>query len=94
MVFLRPVIVRSKEDSNALAADRYDFMRSAGEQGQAPQDGIVMPAYGAPTLPPLVNGQPPAGGSMVKIPPRPLQQAAPVRPAPGVQPAAPQPVQK
>jgi len=94
MVFLRPVIVRSKEDSNALAADRYDFMRSAGVQGQAPQDGIVMPAYGAPTLPPLVNGQPPAGGSMVKIPPRPLQQAAPVRPAPGVQPAAPQPVQK
>jgi general secretion pathway protein D len=27
MVFLRPVIVRNKEQSGSLAADRYDYMR-------------------------------------------------------------------
>ncbi|MBC7453526.1 MAG: type II secretion system secretin GspD, partial [Massilia sp.] len=59
MIFLRPVIVRSKEDSNSIAADRYDYMRSAGQRAAAPQDSIVMPDYGSPVLPPLVNGQPP-----------------------------------
>ena len=93
MVFLRPVIVRSKADSSAIAADRYDFMRSAGQAGQVPQDNVVMPDYGAPILPPLTRGQPPAGGSTVKLPPRPVQQAAPVRPAPGNQPVPVQPDQ-
>ena len=39
MVFLRPVIVRSKEDSNSIATDRYDYMRSAGERAQ-PDAGL------------------------------------------------------
>lgn len=87
MIFLRPVIVRSKEDSNAIAADRYDFMRSAGEASAVKKDGILMPDYGTPILPQLQNGQPPANGSMVTMPPRPVPAPAEARPAP----AAPQP---
>ncbi|MEO7495357.1 MAG: type II secretion system secretin GspD, partial [Massilia sp.] len=34
MVFLRPVVVRSKEQSNTIAADRYDYMRASGIAGQ------------------------------------------------------------
>ncbi|MES2319805.1 MAG: type II secretion system secretin GspD [Pseudomonadota bacterium] len=92
MVFLRPVIVRSKEDSNSIAADRYDFMRSAGQKAAEPQDSIVMPDYGTPVLPQLTRGQPPAGGAMAKVPPRQLMVPVPTRPGPGAtQPATPQP---
>lgn len=90
MVFLRPVIVRSKEDSNQIAADRYDFMRSAGEAAGAPKDDLVMPDYGSPVLPKLSNGQPPAGGVMAKVPARPATAPVPARAAPGsTVPAAP-----
>jgi general secretion pathway protein D len=90
MVFLRPVIVRSKEDSSQIAADRYDFMRSAGEVAGAPKDDLVMPDYGSPVLPKLNNGQPPAGGAMVKVPARPAAAPVPARSAPGTEvPAAP-----
>jgi general secretion pathway protein D len=90
MIFLRPVIVRSKEDSNSISADRYDYMRSAGQRAATPQDAIVMPDYGTPVLPALVNGQPPAGGAMAPVPPKPVRPAArpgaatpaPVVPAP------------
>ncbi|MDM5175936.1 type II secretion system secretin GspD [Massilia sp. DJPM01] len=83
MVFLRPVIVRSKEDSNAIASDRYDYMRSAGQATGGPKDGIVMPDYGTPVLPSLSNGQPPAGGAMAPVPPRPVPAPATPSPAPG-----------
>ncbi|MFB9246446.1 type II secretion system secretin GspD [Massilia antarctica] len=83
MVFLRPVIVRSKEDSNAIASDRYDYMRSAGQATGGPKDGIVMPDYGTPVLPSLSNGQPPGGGAMAPMPPRPVPAPATPSPAPG-----------
>ncbi|MDQ1921827.1 type II secretion system secretin GspD [Massilia pseudoviolaceinigra] len=83
MVFLRPVIVRSKEDSNAIATDRYDFMRSAGQATGGPKDNIVMPDYGTPVLPSLNNGQPPPGGAMAPVPPRPVPAPATPAPAPG-----------
>jgi general secretion pathway protein D len=83
MIFLRPVIVRSKEDSNSIATDRYDYMRSAGTKAAVEQDAIVMPDYGTPVLPQLNRGQPPAGGAMAKVPPRPLMVPVPTRPAPG-----------
>jgi general secretion pathway protein D len=85
MVFLRPVIVRSKEDSSQIAADRYDFMRSAGEVAGAPKDDLVMPDYGSPVLPKLNNGQPPAGGAMAKVPARPVAAPVPARSAPGTE---------
>ena len=80
MVFLRPVIVRSKEDSNSIASDRYDFMRSAGVRAQPETGSVVLPDLGTPVLPELVNGQPPVGGAMATVPPRPAPAAAAVRP--------------
>ena len=64
MVFLRPVIVRSKEDSNAIALDRYDYMRSSGIDAQPRDNTVLVKELGAPVLPPLTNGQPPPGGAM------------------------------
>jgi general secretion pathway protein D len=91
MVFLRPVIVRSKEDSNAISTDRYDYMRAAGQTAALPKDSIVMPDYGSPVLPPLTNGQPAPGSAMAKVPPRPI--LAPVEPRNAPAPAGQQPVQ-
>lgn len=67
MVFLRPVVVRSKEASNSIAMDRYDYMRAAGAAAQ-PESSALLRDLGAPQLPPLVNGQPPAGGGMATVP--------------------------
>jgi general secretion pathway protein D len=86
MIFLRPVVVRSKEDSNVIAADRYDFMRSSGISAQPKEDSILIRDLGAPVLPPLTDGQPPPGGAMSTIPPK---RPAPVPQRPGV--AVPQP---
>jgi len=82
MVFLRPVVVRSKEASHSLAMDRYEYMRAVGASGQATQqDTILMRNLGAPQLPPLTNGQPPVGGTMATAP-------AQVAPAAGSAPGA------
>jgi general secretion pathway protein D len=62
MVFLRPVVVRSKEQSGTLANDRYEYMRATGQAVQ-PTGASLLPNLGAPVLPPLTNGQPPAGGA-------------------------------
>ena len=67
MVFLRPVVVRSKEASNSIAMDRYDYMRAAGAAAQ-PESSALLRDLGAPQLPPLVNGQPPVGGGMATVP--------------------------
>ncbi|HEY0488643.1 MAG TPA: type II secretion system secretin GspD [Telluria sp.] len=80
MVFLRPVIVRSKEDSNSIATDRYDFMRSAGVRSQLGTETAVLPDYGTPVLPALVKGQPPLGGAMAPVPVRPPAALVPVQP--------------
>ncbi len=67
MVFLRPVVVRSKEASNSIAMDRYDYMRAAGAAAQ-PESSALLRDLGAPQLPPLVDGQPPIGGGMATVP--------------------------
>ncbi|RNF32014.1 general secretion pathway protein GspD [Massilia aurea] len=67
MVFLRPVVVRSKEASNSIAMDRYDYMRAAGAAAQLESTPLLRD-LGAPQLPPLVEGQPPAGGGMATVP--------------------------
>ncbi len=87
MIFLRPVVVRSKEQSNALAADRYDYMRSSGLAAQPKDDTILIRDLGAPVLPPLTNGQPPPGGAMAPLPPKPLVVPVPVRPGVATPPA-------
>jgi general secretion pathway protein D len=80
MVFLRPVVVRSKEATASVTMDRYEFMRAAGT-AQAPQDNsILLRNLGAPVLPPLTNtGQPPIGGTMATVPPQPAPAPAPAK---------------
>ena len=79
MIFLRPVIVRNKEQSGSLAADRYDYMRSA-ETAAVPATGnLMLKDLGTPVLPALQDGQP-VGGNMV---------TRPVPPAPTPPPGAP-----
>jgi general secretion pathway protein D len=78
MVFLRPVVVRSKEQNNSISMDRYELMRATGANSQPDDDSILLRNLGAPMLPPLTNGQPPAGGAMATMPP-----PAPVAPRPG-----------
>ena len=56
MVFLRPTIVRSNEQSVSLAGDRYDYIRNAEINGQ-PERTIVLPNMDAPVLPKLQDGQ-------------------------------------
>ena len=78
MVFLRPVVVRSKEQNNSISMDRYDYMRAAGAAAQPADDSVLVRNLGAPMLPALTNGQPPANGSMATVPP-----PAPIAPRPG-----------
>jgi general secretion pathway protein D len=88
MVFLRPVIVRSKEDSNAIALNRYDYMRASGIDAQPTDTTALLKELGTPVLPPLTNGQPPGGGAMATTPPKPAVPAPAPRPgAPAAEPA-------
>jgi general secretion pathway protein D len=78
MVFLRPVVVRSKEQNTSISMDRYELMRASGAASQPVDDSVLLRNLGAPMLPPLTNGQPPAGGAMATMPP-----PAPVASRPG-----------
>jgi general secretion pathway protein D len=69
MVFLRPVVVRSKEQNNSISLDRYEYMRALGATTRPQDDTILMRNLGAPELPALTNGQPPAGGTFATMPP-------------------------
>jgi general secretion pathway protein D len=83
MVFLRPVIVRSKEDSRSIALDRYDYMRSSGIDAQPRDTTLLVKELGSPVLPVLSNGQPPPGSTMAAVPPKPVTAPAPA-PGPGL----------
>lgn len=56
MVFLRPTVVRSNEQSANLAGDRYNYIRNA-EISARPVKSLVLPDMKAPLLPPLQDGQ-------------------------------------
>jgi general secretion pathway protein D len=72
MVFLRPVVIRSKEQSTSLASDRYDYMRGA-QQAIKPEDSILVNDFGQPLLPPLQNGQPVGSPAIARpVPPAPV----------------------
>ncbi|MET0266433.1 MAG: type II secretion system secretin GspD [Duganella sp.] len=76
MVFLRPVVVRSKEQSSSLAADRYDYMRGT-QEAIKPPDSILVKDLGQPMLPALQNGQVSGGGILAKpLPPAPASGRA------------------
>jgi general secretion pathway protein D len=84
MVFLRPVVVRSKEVSTNIAMDRYEYMRAAGEMAVPSRGEPLLRDLGTPVLPQLTNGQPPPGGNMA---PAPLQPAPARTASPGAAPA-------
>jgi general secretion pathway protein D len=69
MVFLRPVVVRSKEQNDSISMDRYEYMHAAGEMAQPADDTVLLKNLGAPMLPKLTNAQPPACGLMATMPP-------------------------
>ncbi|WP_432381054.1 type II secretion system secretin GspD [Duganella sp. P38] len=93
MVFLRPVVIRNKEQSTSLATDRYDYMRSQ-QQAILPPDSALVKDLGQPVLPQLQNGAPISGGPVAApVPPAPLPARLPGG-ASNIQPAAPQPVQQ
>ena len=56
MVFLRPTVIRSTEQSVNLTGNRYDFIRNA-EIAAQPENSLVLPSMGAPLLPPLQDGR-------------------------------------
>ncbi|MES2741109.1 MAG: type II secretion system secretin GspD [Pseudomonadota bacterium] len=74
MVFLRPVVIRNKEQSTTLASDRYDYMRATQGTALPKTSNIMLENLGTPVLPPLEDGARPAAGPMVvrPMPPAPL----------------------
>ena len=56
MVFLRPVVVRDAASTERLSQDRYDFMRSAQQDGQ-PLPNVMVPINQAPVLPALPDSK-------------------------------------
>lgn len=75
MVFLRPVVVRDASSTERLSQDRYDFMRSAQQDGQ-PVPNVMVPINGAPVLPLLPELK------RETIMPIAVPSAVPVAPAP------------
>ena len=59
MIFLRPTLVRNKEDSGTYSGERYDYIR--GEQLKIkPTADSVLPDVESPILPPRPNATPSA----------------------------------
>ncbi len=88
MVFLRPTIVRSNEQSVSLAGDRYDFIRKEGINTQ-PDPASLLLNMGTPQLPPLQDGRLMGGllfnntapDAPTNAPPAPPQTPLPQKPA-------------
>jgi len=77
MVFLRPIVIRTQDESNALSMDRYDLIRAQQQTSGQPRQSAVMPLNDAPVVPPLTlppPGSPLRGG---QVPP-PLSWPAPL----------------
>jgi general secretion pathway protein D len=64
MVFLRPTVIRTNNDSVAAAGDRYDYMQATQGAMQS-EKNIFLPQSQEPKLPSLQNGTP-VGGALLK----------------------------
>jgi general secretion pathway protein D len=94
MVFLRPTVIRTNEQSVNLSSDRYNYIRNAEIVAQ-PEPTVVMPNLGSPLLPELKDGRM-VNGPLYNL--RPANGAAPAPAQSPQQPAqpsqqAPQPAQ-
>jgi general secretion pathway protein D len=56
LVFLRPVVMRTQEDANALTFDRYELIRARQQDGQ-PKPSSVLGINESPVLPELRRGE-------------------------------------
>ena len=54
MVFLRPIVMRNQDASNAMTLDRYDYMRQRQIESQ-PKSSVLLPINEGPLLNPLKN---------------------------------------
>jgi general secretion pathway protein D len=90
MVFLRPTVIRSNEQSVNVAGDRYNYIRNA-EIGAQPEPTIILPNLGAPLLPALEGGRLLQGPLYNPVPPdnANTQEMLRQQPAPQVQPLPP-----
>jgi general secretion pathway protein D len=90
MVFLRPIVIRSNEQSVSLTGDRYGFIRGRQLDAQ-PEPTIVLSNTGTPILPELQDGrvvggplynndQAIQGDAPQPIPPQPPAQQQPALP--------------
>ncbi len=84
MVFLRPTVIRSDEQSVAVASDRYDYIRGA-QQTVQPYPNVLLPTDEVPALPPLDEGRP-IGGALLNRQPR--VPAAPSSTSPSTPPSS------
>jgi general secretion pathway protein D len=66
MVFLRPNILRTDEQSISLTSDRYDYIRSAQSSVQ-PLPSVLLPGTETPVLPLLQDGKPVDGVLLNRI---------------------------
>lgn len=95
MVFLRPTVIRTNEQSVHVAGDRYNYIRNAEILAQ-PGFAFGLPTMGAPVLPPLNNGRIEEGPLLNLTPPaiqgvQPVQQVPPSpQPSTPPQPGMPQ----
>ena len=85
MVFLRPTIIRSNEQSVSLSGDRYDYIRDAEIAGKPGQNTLLpnsnmLENMGTAELPPLQDGRM-VGGPLVQQAQSGVKQAEPVAPA-------------
>jgi len=77
MIFLRPVIIRSPEDSYRVTIDRYDYLRGY-TRGEGPErEGIYDRQEPMPPSPPQSPAPAPLAPPEVAPVPRPEPQAAP-----------------
>ncbi|MBK5205237.1 MAG: type II secretion system secretin GspD [Polaromonas sp.] len=74
MVFLRPVVVRDAQVSDALSLDRYDLMRAAQKDAQ-PIPSNLVPINDAPVMPPRLPAQLPVQWPPQSSPAQPFQTA-------------------
>jgi general secretion pathway protein D len=81
MVFLRPTVIRTSEQSVTLSGDRYSYIRNV-QVDATPEKTSVLPNLEAPLLPPLQDGRM-IGGPLYNAAPgtAPVPQALPAPPA-------------
>jgi general secretion pathway protein D len=73
LVFLRPVVIRTAEQSAELSGNRYDFIRGVGD-AHKPEKTLLLPDLGNNDLPALDHGKLPSG-SFIKGAPLPATTA-------------------